>query len=266
MKLFRIRVILFTGVFIFGLKSIMHAQIVKMYVAMDELERPGNLFLAGGDYLNVCLLIGNNNVFQLFAEGGDGLNTLPYYRFTFSTGVYRRKGKVITLTDTINDYTFVFKEDKFHRLGCIKGFKILRDYMWRDRSVNYRKIPVDAYRDKNYDLSVLKGNFKRRLHNRDLHIKLLDSKNIIGKYEQFGLTIIFSQDVKVGYVFKMYFGGVLFTAGTWKYKLGRIDLFDPYFKHTYYCYVKDDSSLYYFNFPIIHSSEVDELLLKKVRN
>lgn len=241
------------------------AQIDKFYESSKYQHFP-----AGSQFGEITckwsMILNKDSTFVIYMSGSEGNSTLTFFRDYFSTGVYKKSGNHLILIDTINDYVCKFIKYKKSGYKSIKGPSSFKGFIWNDVTYVNRGMQLHDYENKLYTLHYEKrGNDIAKLNQKVLTAKFVDKKILSGIYylinqgDGFNLLLYDNSDFYITYQ------GILISSGTWSYSLGRIDLYDPFFMHTYYCHVQSDSTLSYINFPIIHSGIYDEVVLVKLK-
>jgi hypothetical protein len=211
------------------------------------------------------LILNEDSTFVLFFTGYTDNSTLTAFREYFSTGFYKKKGKYLTLVDTINDYTCEFKESQKGSYISIKGPSAFKGLYWKDVTYINRGMQLFEYEDKLYTQHYVKqGNNVAQLHMRMLSAKFISKSILPGIYfpphEGDGYNLLIYDNSE----FFILLSGIIISSGKWSYNLGRLDLYDPFFKHTYYCHLQSDSTMSYINFPLIHSSLYEDHVLTRM--
>lgn len=232
------------------------AQIYKVYETTEFIK--SRIINEDSYRIYSHIILNDNRTYILYIYGF--LNEFPssYFRFYISTGEFYIKNKSLTLTDTINDYVFEYKQDKKLNYYSIKGLSCFNNMVWKDVTYINRGLQRIDYEDKGYLLFQKKGKDIDKLNNSSIKIKFVHKDSVTGLYslnkfrESFYLSIVDDNQ------YFMILNDIPISSGKWQYKLGRIELHDSFFKHTFYCYMINENTMAFFNFPIIHTTLFDK--------
>lgn len=231
-----------------------------------QIPNNGFKFSKGSDFIyTATLLLFEQNTYIIYFENyfDSESPSLLYERYYLSTGKFKRTIENLYLEDTINHYTFEFKLTKKNNIISTRGLQCFKNGEWK--SVKSKPEYFD-YKDLSYENFEKHGSDLNELKNKTFSVKYIPDSCLIGTYTSTffigSLDVCFYKD----HTFVITSKRILISSGTWDYKFGRIDMYDDFFKHTFYCYTESDTSLFHINFPIIHTKKYEEDILVKVPN